>query len=68
VNEIVEIIKEIFGEDIKVIQDKPRRGDIKHSYGDSLKAEKMLGFKAKVTLREGLGSWASIFCAKLLHS
>jgi nucleoside-diphosphate-sugar epimerase len=54
VNEFVQIVKEVVKRDLKVIYDKPRKGDIKNNYGDPSKAEEILGFKAKISLREGL--------------
>jgi len=54
VNELVESVKEIIEKDLKVSYDKSRKGDIKNNYGDPSKAEEILGFKAKISLREGL--------------
>lgn len=45
--------------DVKLVHKTPRKGDIRNSYADIRKAEKMLGYKPKITLREGL--------RKLLH-
>lgn len=36
------------------ITNKYRRGDIRHCYADTAKAEKLLGFRATTSLREGL--------------
>jgi UDP-glucose 4-epimerase len=66
VNELVQIVKEVLKRDLKVIYDKPRKGDIKNNYGDPSKAEEILGFKAKISLREGLerlGNSYSNFCS-----
>lgn len=54
VNELLQIVKEVMERALKVIYDKPRKGDIKNNYGDPSKAEEILGFKAKISLREGL--------------
>ena len=54
VNELVQIVKEIMGRDLKVIYDKPKKGDIKSNYGDPSRAEDKLRFKAKISLRKGL--------------
>jgi UDP-glucose 4-epimerase len=54
VNELVRIVKEIVKRDLKVIYEKPRKGDIRNNYGDPLKAERILGFKAKTSLKKGL--------------
>jgi nucleoside-diphosphate-sugar epimerase len=44
---------------LRVVYDKPRKGDIRSNYGDPSKAEKTLGFKAKTSLKEGLEKMAS---------
>jgi UDP-glucose 4-epimerase len=54
VNELVEVVRAIIGKDLKVIYDKPRKGDIRNNYGDPSKAEKTLGFKAKISLKKGI--------------
>jgi UDP-glucose-4-epimerase GalE len=54
VNELIEVIRTIAGKDLKVVYDNPRIGDIRNNYGDPSKAEKILGFKAKKSLRKGL--------------
>ncbi|MEM2102117.1 MAG: SDR family oxidoreductase [Candidatus Bathyarchaeia archaeon] len=61
INELAETIREIVGKDLEIIYDKPRKGDIRNNYGNSLKAEKMLGFKAKISLREGIRRTATNF-------
>ena len=35
---------------------EPRQGDIKHSYADISKAKRVLGYKPKITLKEGLNA------------
>lgn len=54
VNELVEIVRAIAGKDLRVVYNKPRKGDVRNNYGDPSKAEKTFGFKAKTSLREGL--------------
>ncbi|MEM3437330.1 MAG: SDR family oxidoreductase [Nitrososphaerales archaeon] len=57
INELAQIIIEIKGKrKIEPIHTEPRKGDIKHSYANTEKAEEILKFKAKVSLREGLES------------
>jgi UDP-glucose 4-epimerase len=53
INELAEIIIELFGKDVKAAHKEPLAGDIKHSVADISKAEK-LGFAPKVDLRKGL--------------
>jgi len=54
VNKLAQIVKDFVGRDVRVVFDKPRKGDIKNNYGDPTKAEKILGFKAKTSLKDGL--------------
>jgi len=54
VNEIIDMINEILGKNIKPIYTDPRPGDVKHSLADITAAEKLLGFKPKVSFRQGL--------------
>ena len=42
------------GVKVKVVYEKPRRGDIKRSYADIRKIRKVLGFKPKTSLESGL--------------
>ena len=68
VNELVEVVRAIIGKDLKVVYDKPRKGDIRNNYGDPSKAEKILGFKAKTSSKEGVEKMASGFCGKMACS
>lgn len=54
VNEIIDMINELLGKNIKSIYADPRPGDVKHSLADISLAKKLLGFKPEVTFREGL--------------
>jgi UDP-glucose 4-epimerase len=54
INELAQITKEIAGRDTQITYGRPRKGDLYHNYGDPTKAEKMIGFKAEIGLREGL--------------
>lgn len=54
INELVGTLQNTIGKNLLVRHEKPRKGDIYHSYGDPSKAERMLGFKAKIDLNEGL--------------
>ncbi|MEM3640418.1 MAG: SDR family NAD(P)-dependent oxidoreductase [Candidatus Bathyarchaeia archaeon] len=53
-NELVEVMRYAVGTNLKVLYDKPRKGDIQSNYGNPSKAEKMLGFEAKISLKEGI--------------
>ena len=54
VNEIVDVINELLGKDIKPIYDAPRPGDVKHSLADISLAKKLLNFKPTVPFKRGL--------------
>jgi len=53
INELCELFLKTSGKTLKPVHEAPRAGDIRHSQADVAKAEKVLGFKAKVTLEEG---------------
>lgn len=53
-NELIKILKEITGKKIDPVYSDPRKGDIRHSLADISKAEKMIGYRPLVDLREGL--------------
>lgn len=54
VNELIEKINAVLGTSTAAEYVAERPGDIKHSYADISKAQKMLGFAPKVSLEEGL--------------
>ncbi|MEM2129446.1 MAG: NAD-dependent epimerase/dehydratase family protein [Candidatus Bathyarchaeia archaeon] len=61
VNKLLDFIRDILGDNIQVVYDKPKKGDIAKNYGDTLKAEKMLGFKAKIDFKDGLKKMVNSF-------
>jgi len=54
VNEIIHMINEFVGKKVKPIYTDPRPGDVKHSLADISLAEKLIGYKPKVSFQEGL--------------
>jgi nucleoside-diphosphate-sugar epimerase len=54
VNETIDIINELLGRDTKPIYAAPRPGDVKHSLADISLAKKTIGYKPKVSFRDGL--------------
>jgi len=55
VNELAEVLIGLFKEStVKPEYAPPRAGEIQHSYADISKAERILGYKPKFTLRQGL--------------
>jgi UDP-glucose 4-epimerase len=57
INELANILTKLSDKtDLKPIYRAPREGDIRNSYADISKAQKMLNFKPKIGLEEGLES------------
>jgi nucleoside-diphosphate-sugar epimerase len=55
VNQVAETLKEITGKkDLKNVYAPPRPADGRHGYADISKAERILGFHPKVSIKEGL--------------
>jgi len=55
VDEVARIVLKTCGrEDLKPIIERPRPGDVHMHYADTRKAEKLFGWKAKVSLDEGI--------------
>jgi UDP-glucose 4-epimerase len=54
-NHVVDLINKILGKSIKpVYKPNPIKNYVYHTLADTTKAEKILGFKAKITLEEGI--------------
>jgi len=56
VNEIIDMINNLTGKNVKPEYTDPRPGDVKHSLADITAAEKLIGFKPKVSFEQGLQS------------
>jgi len=54
INSLADIISQVLGKKLQVSYTAFRKGEIIHNYGDPRKAERLLGFKARVKLEEGL--------------
>jgi nucleoside-diphosphate-sugar epimerase len=54
VNQIIEMINELVGKDIKPVYTDPRPGDVKHSLADITFAAKTIGYKPIIPFKEGL--------------
>ena len=54
VNEVIEILEKNLGIRAKVRYVKNQKGDVKHTYADISKARKILGYKPKIKIGEGL--------------
>jgi len=55
INKLANVLVELLNlRDIKVVYAEPRAGDIRKSCTDLSKAKRLLGYKPKTSLREGL--------------
>ena len=54
VNEIIALINELLGKNIKPVHTAPRPGDVKHSLADITLAKKLIGYKPTVQFKDGL--------------
>ena len=54
INELVRLLTDLTGKETKIKYLKARKGDIKHSYANIKKAERSLGYKPNIPLKEGL--------------
>jgi len=55
INHLADEVKAVLGKpQAEVVHDEPRPGDVQRLYSDSEKAEKIFGFKPKISLKEGL--------------
>ena len=72
VREIAEAIRELFAahglEKLQVIFSDPLKGDVRRNFSDTSKAERMLGWKARVSLEEGLKETLEWFLARAFES
>ena len=53
-NELADLVKNIAGNDVPILYEPPRDGDIKKSFADISRAREMLGYEPEYTVREGL--------------
>jgi len=54
VNQIIDMINDILGKNIKPNYTSERPGDVKHSLADIAKADKLIGYKPVVDFKDGL--------------
>ena len=59
--EVIRVLGEVAGVEPKLSFEKPKAGDVPHTYADIRKAERELGFKPRVDLREGLRRFVEWF-------
>ena len=53
-NQLLAVLKKIFGSDVEPIYKDARKGDVRDSQADISKAERLLGYKPFVSLEDGL--------------
>lgn len=61
INELASRIIELCGKEVKPVYTEPRAGDVRHSLADISKARKILGWKPRYSLEEGLERTISYF-------
>jgi len=54
INDLAMAVMECAGLNLEVLHEEPRPGDIKNSYADISKVERLLGYKPTVSLKDGL--------------
>ncbi len=54
VNDIIDMINDSLGKNIKPVYADPRPGDVKHSLADITAAQNIIGYKPAVSFRDGL--------------
>jgi len=54
INNLASTLSDVMGKNLKTTHVQSRTGDIRVSYGDTSKAAKRLGFKARISLAEGV--------------
>ncbi|MGH2705951.1 MAG: SDR family oxidoreductase [Actinomycetota bacterium] len=59
--ELIELLNEILGADLRPVFLPPRAGDVRHSAASTSKARQLLCYRPSVTLREGLARTAGWF-------
>lgn len=58
-NDLLNMLKDIYGKDINVHYDAPRQGDIRESVSDNTRLVHQLGFSPSFTVKEGLEALVS---------
>lgn len=56
INDLAMSVLDLYGSDVDVIHEKPRKGEIRESYADTSKAKRILRYVPKVSLEPGLRS------------
>lgn len=51
---LIALLEELMGEEASIVEKAIPRGDVVRTFADTSKAERLLGFEAKVSIKEGL--------------
>ncbi|MBI5166367.1 MAG: NAD-dependent epimerase/dehydratase family protein, partial [candidate division NC10 bacterium] len=52
--EAIKVLERITGRQSQIIYDRPQKGDVRHTFADTSRAQAILGFSPKIPLEEGL--------------
>jgi UDP-glucose 4-epimerase len=61
IQQLFEVLRHIFGRDLKPIYNPARNGDVLHSYANSSLAQTILGWQAQISLEAGLTRLAETY-------
>ena len=67
VNEIIEVINDLLGKNIKPLYADPRPGDVKHSLADITLARKTIAYKPTIQFKAGLQKAIDWYCKNLME-
>ncbi len=54
IRRVVELLQEISGSNLEALYDEKQHGDVRHTFADTERAERLLSYRPLVSLREGL--------------
>ena len=63
-NEMLDALRDHTGRDLEATHVDPRPGDVRHSQADTAKAERLLGYRAEISVREGLARAYSFYASE----
>lgn len=56
VNHCLDILREVTGREVRIARHEAQHGDVRHTWADTTAAQRVLGFRPRVGLREGLAA------------
>jgi nucleoside-diphosphate-sugar epimerase len=66
VNQCLQMLGEVTGREVRVVREPEQHGDVRHTWADTTLAETILGYKPRVSLREGLTAEAEWYRREML--